>query len=219
MTHRGRHLARGEQEAAIAADRDDRHVAARILGAERGGKAEAEIVLIAGRQVGARPVDRKGETGGKTDLRDLVDEDAVFRQFGADRREVGELRRELGQALVHARMAPAHLLGARRPPPVVRRQHVEQAAQDRLCRPDQRDRGFGEPRRLLRIGIDANDRKVAVDAPMQEWHVQVRAHGQHHVRLGPQVAADRQVDRERIAIVEHAAAAAIGEDRRLQEMR
>ncbi len=101
----------------------------------------------------------------------------------------------------------------------MRRQHVEQAAQDRLCRADQRDRGFGEPRRLLRIGIDADDREIAVDAPMQEWHVQMRAHGQHHVRLGPQVAADRQVDRERIAIVEHAAAAAVGEDRRLQEMR
>ena len=59
-------------------------------------------------------IDRKGEAGGKADLRDLVDIDAVLRQFGTDRFQEGELRRELFlQSPAHPGLALLHLLAAR----------------------------------------------------------------------------------------------------------
>ena len=115
VAHGGGEFVAGVEEAAVAADREHRHVGPRVLRAERGGKAPAEIVLIAGREKRARLVDRKGEAGGKADLRDFVDIDAVLRQFGADRVEEGELRRELCQTLRAIWPgAPAFRRGARR---------------------------------------------------------------------------------------------------------
>ena len=49
--------------------------------------------------------------------------------------------------------------------------------------------------------------------------VQMRSDRQHHVRFGPEFVAERQVGRQRVAVVEDAAAAPVGDDRRLQEMR
>ena len=219
MAHRGRHFGCREHEAAVAGDRQHRHVAPGILRAERGGKAVAQIVLIAGRQEGARPIHRKGEPRGEAELCHLVDKNAVLRQLGANCRKIVELRRELRQPLAHAVMAFAHLVGARWPARVVGRQKIEQSLQDRPGIPDQRDLWFGDARRRFRIHVDGNDSEVAIEAPLQERHVQMRTDAEHHVRFGPQFVAERQVDRKRIAIAQHAAAAAIGENRRLQQMR
>jgi hypothetical protein len=59
----------------------------------------AKIVLVAGREKSTRSIDRKRKPGGEADLRHVVHIDAVFRQFGADDVEEGELRREPGHAL------------------------------------------------------------------------------------------------------------------------
>ena len=88
--------------------------------------------------------------------------------------------------------------------------------QDRLGVAGQRHRGLVQAVVLLRIGIDADDRQLAVDAPLPELDEQPRADRQHHVGLAPQIAAERQRHAQRIAAVEHAAAAAIAEHRRLQ---
>ena len=119
---------------------------------------------------------------------------AVLGQFGADRREVRQLRFEFGKALAHAGMALAHVVGARGPPRVVRRQHVEQPAQDWRRLADQRDLGLGDPRGFVGIGVDADDRQIAVDAPMQQRHVQVGADRKHRIRFRPQFVAERQID-------------------------
>ncbi len=95
MPHGRRHLGCGEHEAAVAADRDDRHIGPRMLRAERGGKAPAQRILKAGRDIGARLVDRERPPRGENHLRDVFDENAVFGQFGADRFEKGDLRRDL----------------------------------------------------------------------------------------------------------------------------
>ena len=219
VAHGGRHFRRREQEAAIAGDRQHRHVAPRVLRAERGGEAIAQIVLIAGREKGARLINRKGEAGREAKLRHLIDENAVVRQRRTDRRKIRKLRHELGEALLHAGMALAHLVRTRRPAGIVRRQDVEQAAQYRRGVPDQRDLGFGDARRLVRVGIDTDNGQIAIDAPLQQRHVQMGADAKDDIGLGPQFAAERQVDRKRIAIAQDAAAPAIGEDRRLQQMR
>ena len=59
MTHGGCHLVCREQKAAVAADRQHRHVAPRVLRAERRGEAVAEIVLVAGRNISAWAMNRK----------------------------------------------------------------------------------------------------------------------------------------------------------------
>ena len=99
---------------------------------------------------------------------------------------------------------------------VVRRQHVEQAPQDRLGVADQRDRRLVQAAGLLRIGVDADDLEVLVDAPLPELDQHAGADAEHHVGLAPQLVAERQRHAQRIAAVEHAAAAAIAEHRRLQ---
>ena len=219
MAHRGGEFVRGEHEAAVAGDRHHRHVAPRVLRAERGGEAPAEIVLIARREKGPRLVDREGEPRGEADLRDFVDEDAVLRQFGADRFEEGDLRRELVEALAPCGLALLHLGRARRPLGVVRRQRGEQAAQDRRGVADQRDGRLVQAVVLLGVGIDADDRRARVDAPVPEL-------GSSRVPTPSTTSASPHssrpsgsVDAERIAAVEHAAAAPIGEHRRLQHRR
>ena len=48
---------------------------------------------------------------------------------------------------------------------LVLRQRVDQLAQDRRGIADQRDGGLVLARRLFRVGIDADDLEVLVDAP------------------------------------------------------
>ena len=100
---------------------------------------------------------------------------------------------------------------------VVRRQHVEQAAQDRLGVADQRDGRLVQARRLLRIGVDADDRRGSSSMPHCWSWISMRVPtAEHHVGLAPQFVAERQRHAEWVAAVEHAAAAAIAEHRRLQ---
>ena len=94
MQRGGRQLLDIVHEAAIAGDRHDRPVGPRHLGAERRRIAEAERPLIAAVQVGARAVDRKGEPADIADLGQILDIDAVVRQFGADGGEILALRPE-----------------------------------------------------------------------------------------------------------------------------
>src|SRR6516162_160750 len=47
----------------------------------------------------------------------------------------------------------------------------------------------------------------------------MRADAEHYIRFRPQFMAEREVDRQRVAIAYYATAAAISENRRLQEMR
>ena len=112
-------------------------------------------------------------------------------------------------------MALLQLRAARRPPRIVRRQYVEEALQYGLRLSDQRDRGLGETRWLFRIGVDAYYREIVVDPAMLKRRMQLRADGEYDVGLGPEFAAERQVHGQRIAIADDAAAAPVGDDRRL----
>ena len=98
-------------------------------------------------------------------------------------------------------------------------ERVDKPAQDRLRVADERHRGLMHARRLLGIGIDADDRDVVVDAPLRERVIHPRADAEHDVGLAPELAAERQRHAEGIAAVEHAAAAPIAEHRRLQHVR
>ncbi len=138
VVDRGRYLVPREQEAPVARDRDDRQVAPRVLHAERSGIAPAKAVLVAGRDEGARPVDRKQEPGRKADLRHLVDENAVLGQFGADGVEKADLGPELGKPLTHLRLPLDHLFTPGRPGALMRGEHVDEAAQDRFGIADER---------------------------------------------------------------------------------
>ena len=69
---------------------------------------------------------------------------------------------------------------------------------------------------LFRIGVDADDGEPFVHAPLHQAGEQAGADRQHHISFAPQFAAKRQRHAQRIAAVEHAAAAAIAEHRRLQ---
>jgi hypothetical protein len=133
VADRGRHFVGGEHEAAVAGNRHHRHVAARVLCAKRGGKAPAEIVLVTGREEGARLVDRERQAGGKADLGDLVDQDAVLGQLGADGVEEGDLRSDrVAEPFPPRRLAACHLGLTRGAFHMVRRQHLEQSLEHRL---------------------------------------------------------------------------------------
>src|SRR6185437_4917566 len=92
VPHRRSELLYLEHEAAIASDADDRPVGARGLRAERRAEAPAERALIGHGQEGARCVSLPEKADDVADLRYLVDEDAVFGQLGAQRRDISRLR-------------------------------------------------------------------------------------------------------------------------------
>src|SRR6202008_4985872 len=99
MAHRGGKLGGGEQKAAVAGDRDNRHVGPRVLRAERVAETPAERVLVARREKRARSIDRKQQPGGKADLRNLIDKNPVLGKLGADRVEECNLRGKFFQPL------------------------------------------------------------------------------------------------------------------------
>src|SRR3954464_2631534 len=113
MADGARKLVRRVHEAAIAIDGQHRHIASRVLRAERGRIAPAEIVLIARREKGARLVDGEGEARRKADLRHLVHEDTVFGQLGSDRFKDRKLWREYGKSFAPSRLPLVHLVFAR----------------------------------------------------------------------------------------------------------
>ncbi len=118
----------------------------------------------------------------------------------------------------HLGLPLQHLVAARGAARIGFRQRVDQSAQDRRGVADQRDLRLVQARRLLAVGIDAHDLQILVDAPGRHRIEQPRADAEHRVGLAPQVAAERQRDAERVAAVEHAAAAPVGEHRRLQHV-
>src|ERR1019366_8987013 len=75
-----------------AGDRDPRPIRMRDLGAERGGKARAQRALITRGDEGAGFVDRKTIPGGEANLRQLVSDDGVRRQYLAQNIQVSHLR-------------------------------------------------------------------------------------------------------------------------------
>ena len=99
MAHRGGQFVRRIHEAAVAVDGQHGHVTPRVLRAEGGRISPSEIVLIARRKIGARLQDWKAQTAGEPDLGDLVDEDAVGGQRGADGVQKADLRFKAGQAV------------------------------------------------------------------------------------------------------------------------
>ena len=66
MADSGGKLVGSEEKPAVTRDREHRHIGARVLRAERGGIAPAQIVLIAGRKEGSRLVDRQQKPRGET---------------------------------------------------------------------------------------------------------------------------------------------------------
>ena len=80
------------------------------------------------------------------------------------------------------------------------------------------DLGRANPVELLGIDVDLDQRELVVGAPVRELKLQPRADRKHHVGLRPQRMAARQRMAERMAIVEHAASAAIGHDRRTKPL-
>src|SRR5258707_867291 len=111
----GRKLVRGEEKAALTRDRQSWYIAPRVLCTEGGGIAPAEVVLIARRKEGPRFVHRKQEPGGKTDLRDFVDANAIFGKLCADCLEKSELWGELLEAPAHLGLPLLHFCTARTP--------------------------------------------------------------------------------------------------------
>ena len=74
---RRRQFLHAPAEAAVAVDADHSAAGIAVRNAERGREAVAKRALIAGRDVGVRPVNRIGRARQVSDLRQLVDENAV----------------------------------------------------------------------------------------------------------------------------------------------
>ena len=125
---------------------------------------------------------------------------------------------ELAEALAQLGLALLHLVAARGAARIVFRERVDQPPQDRRGIADQRHLRLAQARRLFAVGIDAHDLQVAIDAPLRHRIEQPGADAEHRVGLAPQLAPERQRDAERIAAVEHAAAAPVGEHGRLQHV-
>ena len=81
------------------------------------------------------------------------------------------------------------------------------------------DLGLANAIELLGVDIDLDQRELVVSAPVRELKLQPRADRDHDIGLRPQRMAARQRVAERMAIVEHAASAAIGHDRRAETLR
>src|SRR6188474_1803566 len=97
-----------------------------MLRAKRGRIAPAQIVLIAGRKKRAWFIDGQCKASRESDLRDLIDKDAVFGQFGADCLEEGQLRREFGKALPQLGLTVPHFVVAWRTPDIEFDEFVDQ---------------------------------------------------------------------------------------------
>src|SRR5262249_57628547 len=143
MVHRGRKFVRGEEKAAVTRDRQNRYIAPRVLCTECGGVAPAEVVLIARRKEGPRFVDRKQEPGRKAELRDFVNENAIFGKLCADCLEKSELRGELLKALAHLGLPLLHFCAARSP--MLGGERIDQMTQDRFGIADKCRRGRRKP--------------------------------------------------------------------------
>src|SRR5512135_1087466 len=152
-----------------------------MLRAECGGKTPTQRVLITGRKKRARLVNRKYQPGGKTDLRYLIDKNAVLGKFGADGVEECDLRGKLLHPLAPNRLPLPQLRLARGALVIVRRQFGEKALQNRLGVAGQRHCGSVQAIVFLRIGVKADHGEIAIDAPMLDREKEPRADGQDYV--------------------------------------
>src|SRR5437764_2695262 len=175
MLHGGGQLLHSEHEAAVAVDRYHRPGRIRDLDAERGHIAEAEVVLIAARDIGARLVHREAEAGDESDLADLFDEEAVARQYRADRVQEGELR------LHHLELAPGtrlEILEFRFPGRTLaqaRRERLEERAHSEARVGHHADLGRAA-RHLRRVYVDAHDPQLRRHLlPADELQLHARA--------------------------------------------
>src|SRR5215212_7607058 len=102
---------------------------------------------------------------------------------------------------------------------VMGRQGVDQPAQDWRAVTDERDGRTLAALGLLRVGIDPDDAQLFVCSPMMKSEEQPRSDGENGIGFTPKLMPERERDAERIAGIEHTAAAAEGHDRRLQHLR
>ncbi len=98
----------------------------------------------------------------------------------------------LVEAPAHLGLPLLHVHAAGGPP--LRRQRVDQAAQNAAGVANERHGGACEPFRLFGIGVDADDGELGIDAPLREAVEQPGADAEHHVGFAPQFAAERQRD-------------------------
>ena len=152
-------------------------------------------------------------------MRDLVHEEAVFRQFLAHHPEHRRLRRVVAAELpVEAALEPQQLLLARLALAVGAFQSLGQRAQSgadvgmqrHAWRAPARERGF--------VRVQPHHRQRLVQAPFQLRFAEPRAHGQHRVRLGPQRVSRRQADSQRVAFVDDALRVEVRGGWRLQHL-
>src|SRR5215472_11880223 len=169
VAHRGRELLHVEHEAAVAAERDDRRGAERVLGAERDGDAPAERALVTRGDEGARRAYLVENARGIADLRQLVDQHAVVGQDVTDRLEIAEDDAELfeigGNALLERpARGDAHRVHRRKMPEV-----LVEPPQHRGRVPRDAGHRRRHARELGGIDVDLDDREPVVDAPGGEW--------------------------------------------------
>src|SRR5262245_9723869 len=167
MTDSGSELVAGVKKSAVAIDREYRHVRSRVLDAHSGGIAQANIVLIAGRQKCAWLVDRKGEPGSEPDLCNFVDVDTIVRQFSPDCVKESELRRKTCKSYSQLGLTVEHFFPPRTPSHIEFHKLIGQLPQNRSRISNERHFRFVQACRLLRIGVDAYNLQVPVQTPLR----------------------------------------------------
>ena len=219
MVDGGRQFGDPEQRAAVAGNRDDRHVRAGMGRAERRRDAPAQRALIARRQVGPRLVAREGQARDIADLGQLVGEDAVPRQFRPDRRQPGHLGAEpvgIGPG------DPGLLPGNRRAPVVAfRLPAFERRDEQRQRRADiaaDTDIGFADAVEFVAVDIDMDDLHFVVDAP-HHLLVEPRPDAENDIAGAPERVADRGADAQFAIARDDAAAGSVGDGRAGQNLR
>ena len=194
MNRRGE-LGDGEKRAAVATDRQHRHVAPRMRDPQCGGKAIAECSLIACRDEAARMVARESEARDISGLCQLVDEDAVTRERITDCAEPFQLSAKFLSILGRT---PCLGIGRAFGPVRVRVGNAVHCV-------DQQGQGIGKPRMdadidwraapdLRLVDIDMDDLHCIVMAPCHDLALQACAEADHQIDIGPQAVRDRHAD-------------------------
>ena len=148
--------------------------------------------------VGARLVDREGQPADIADLRQILDINAVIRQFGADRCEVFALRAErLFEARRGLRLQRLQVGAARWP---LRRQCLGQRRECVLGVGDDADRRARDASDLDRVEVDADHLDVGVEAPARLRLVEAAADRQHDIGPRPQIVPGEQVLRQVVPV-------------------
>ena len=218
VAHRGRQLVRGEHEAAVAGDRQHRHVAAARPARRarwRSPSRDCPGSRARGTCAACRPETRAARQSRSASPRRRRCRPRAARRGSPSRKAScgASLRQPLAPCWPGA---PASRRCARRAaycaPAAPRAAAAGSARRRRPARPPACAGGRAPPDRRRR---GRSSRSLSMPH-CRSWIEHARADAEHHVGLAPQLAAERQRDAQRIAAVEHAAAAAIAEHRRLQ---